>query len=175
MRRPSAFRVSTAVAVVATIVAVLAVMFPGLGFGLTTTTHGGTPSDVFMSTEPNCVDEPVGTEPRSLLPTTVIVGEELADLLVYFTTTSSGIGLDRELLLTLQVEGGGFFMSSPQWISHGNSPRTPHSTLTVMWSFPDVPFGQYTVQATARGEGANLQSCALSVFVMPLAPPLPIP
>lgn len=169
-----------AAAVLGAVVALLAVIaFPGLGIGQTVSSHGGTPSDVFMSTDAGVChgEDPVGTEPASLMPTTVDVAQESAGLLVYFTTTASGWALDTALVLHLQVEGGEFFMESPEWISHGGSPKNPHTTLTVMWSFPDVPSGQYTVQATANlvafqgtvgsGDGTNLQSCALSVFVMP--------
>lgn len=166
-------------AVGAALAVVVLVAFPGLGIGQPTGSHGGTPSDVFMNTDPGVCngEDQVRTDPVSLIPTAVSVGEPSADLLAYFTSTSSAFGLNTELNVALQVEGGEFFASSPNWIVHPGSSKTPHSTFTVMWTFPNVPSGDYTVEATAflaafqgtvgSGDGANLQSCALSVFVMP--------
>jgi hypothetical protein len=186
MRRMPAPRASAAVAVVAAVVAVLAVMFPGLGFGDTTTSHGGVPSDVFMSTDPGVcnpdVDTKIGTEPVSLLPTAVTVGGE-SHVVAYFTSTWSGFRTDTELVLRLQIsDGNEFFESSPDWSS---SPGSFHLSGTVMWTFEDIQPGTYSVNAAAflaasaaalnGNEGANLQSCALTVFVTPVAPPQPIP
>jgi hypothetical protein len=178
MRRPSVPRASTAVAIVATIVAVLAVMFPGLGIGATTTSHGLTPTDVFTSTDPEvCHVEKVGPQPVSLLPTEVHVGEESL-VVAYFTSTwSAPSGSPDELLLALKIGDD----SSPEWIANtgtGGSERNAHGVGTVMWSFPNIPAGDYTVEATAHiggapgtssQSGANLQACALTVFVSPRA------
>jgi len=184
MRRHSTPRPSAAVAVVVAVVAVLAVMFPGLGFGDTTTSHGRVPSDVFMSTDPGVCngDDPVRTEPASLLPTAVTVSGE-SHVVVYFTSTWSGFRTDTELVLRLEISGGNeFFESSPDWSS---SPGSVHLTGTVMWTFEDIQPGNYTVDAAAflaasaaalnGNEGVNLQSCALTVFVTPVTPPQPIP
>jgi hypothetical protein len=165
----------------ATLLAVVAL--PGLGFGETTTSHGLTPSDVYTSTDPGVChgDDKVGTEPVSLLPTAVQVGQE-SDLVVYFTSTwSTPSGSPTELLMDLQVEGGEFFEASPEWITNagtGLSEREAHGAGTVMWSFPNIAAGDYTVEATAhiagfsgtnRQSGANLQACALTVLVSPTA------
>jgi hypothetical protein len=184
MRRPSVPRASTAVAVVAAVVAVLAVMFPGLGFGQTSTSRGGTPSDVYTSTDPGvCHADKVGPDPVGLLPTAVQASQE-SNLVVYFTSTwSAPSGSPTELLLALQVEGGESFATSPEWIANtgtGGSERDAHGVGTVMWSFPHVAPGAYTVEATAHiaafpgtsgQSGANLQACALTVFVIPSVSP----
>jgi hypothetical protein len=78
-----------------------------------------------------------------------------------------------------EVGGAGFFESSPDFISGGGSQGfTIHTTDTVMWTFANVRAGDYVVDATARvagspgavysGDGANLQSCALTVIVTPV-------
>jgi hypothetical protein len=187
MRRLSVPRASTAVAIVATIVAVLAMMFPGLGIGATTTSHGLTPTDVFATNGPGVNNEPsvcnpgddkIGTQPVSVLPTAVHVAQDSL-LVAYFTSTwSASSAAPDELLLTLRIVDGD---SSPDWITNtgtGGSERTAHGVGTVMWSFPNVPAGDYTVEATAHLGGApgtsgqsgvNLQACSLTVFVSPTA------
>lgn len=108
--------------------------------------------------------------------------------MVSFTSTwSAPSGSPTELLLALQVEGGEFFEMSPEWIANtgtGGSERNAHGVGTVMWSFPHVAAGAYTVEATAHiaafpgtsgQSGANLQACALTVFVTPASPTTSIP
>jgi hypothetical protein len=165
------------------------VMFPGLGIGETTTSHGLTPTDVFSTNGPGVNNEPsvcnpdpdskIGTQPVSVLPTAVHVGQDSL-LVAYFTSTwSVPSGSLDELVLGLRIEGGD---SSPDSITHtGNG----HGVGTIMWSFPNVPAGDYTVEATAhlagapgtssKQSGVNLQACSLTVFVVPavLAPPTP--
>jgi hypothetical protein len=170
-------------AVLGGVVALLAVVaFPGLGVGAPTTSHGGSPSDVFMTTESESVcngDDKVRTDPVSLLPTAVSVGVD-SHVLAYFSSTWSGVGKETELVLKLQITGDGFFESSPEMITQGGSQGiTIHSLGTVMWTFEDIPAGDYTVEATAQlaaftgavksGDGANLQACALTAFVIPAA------
>jgi hypothetical protein len=94
-----------AAAVFGAVVALIAlVALPGLGIGETTTSHGLTPSDVFTSTEPgscNPSGEKIGSEPESVLPTAVHVGEESL-VVAYFTSTwSAPSGSPDELLLAL--------------------------------------------------------------------------
>jgi len=166
------------------VVVVLAVVaLPLLGIGQPFTNHGGPPQDVFMTqTDHVCNDDRVGTEPVSLLPTPVSVGE-LSHVLVYFTATIStggetgvaGIpGSDNEfpeVVLGLRIEGVEN-ASSGQWIEGGGR---GHSTVTVMWPFNHMPPGDYIVHANANmggrlngTNGANLQSCTLTAFVMPV-------
>jgi IPT/TIG domain len=147
-------------------------------------TPGGSSIEVFTSTDPGVChgNDKVGTEPVALLPTAVQVAQD-SDLVVYFTSTwSAPSGSPTELLLTLQIEGGEFFETSPEWIANtgtGGSERDAHGMGTVMWSFPHVATGDYTAEATAHiagfpgtsgQSGANLQACALTVFVIPVAP-----
>jgi hypothetical protein len=156
------------------------VAVPGLGIGETTTSHGMTPSDVYASTEPDVCngDDKVGTDPVALLPTAVEVGQE-SHVLVYFASMWSGFELDSVLVRRVEIfNGNGFFESSPDFdVNNGQV----HSSGTMMWTFEGIDPGTYTVQATAalfpeRGafvthgsSGANLQSCALTVFVNPAA------
>ncbi len=183
MRRLSASKASTAVAVVAAIVAVLAVMaFPGFSIGQTTTSHGGSPSDVFTNTEPEtCAEvDTFGTAP--ILPTEVSVAAT-SNLLVYFSSEWSGLQADTELLLGFLVnDDAGNFVTSPgfEW-GLSNNARL-HDSGTVMWSFDGVQPGTYVVLGDARtdpvpgprGGGntnnnphATLENCALTVFVIP--------
>jgi hypothetical protein len=170
-------------AVMGTVVALLAlVAFPGLGVGETITSHGGSPSDVFMSTGGDAVcngDDKVRVEPVSLMPTAVSVGTT-SHVLVYFSSTWSGAGKETEVVLRLQISGDDFFQTSPESISQGGSQGiTIHALGTVMWTFDDIPAGDYTVEATAQlaaftgavqsGDGANFQTCALTAFVIPVA------
>lgn len=191
MRRPSGFRASTAVAVVAAVVALLAVMFPGLGVGQTSTSHGVTPSDVYTTTGPPggeicAAVDTFGVPP--VLPTRVTVAVP-SNLLVYFTSEWSGLEANTELLLNFQVhdDAGNFLASTPFEWGVGSDPGI-HDSGTVMWSFDDVDPGAYNVFVDARtdpvpgphggGENTNnnptaaLENCALTVFVIPVAPPV---
>lgn len=180
MRRP---RASRAVAVVAAIVAVLAVMgFPGVSFGVPTTVHGVSPSDVFMNTEPEVCAE-VDLAGSGLMHTAVTFDQD-SHLLVYFTFEGSGFGTRTELLLGPEVadEAGDLFRGRPfEWGFVGNA-ASAHTSGTVMWTFEDVPAGSYFVSMTHRVEtipsglpggshpSAVLENCALTVFVIPVAP-----
>jgi hypothetical protein len=182
MRSLFARKASTAVAIVATTVAILAVMFPGLGFGDTATFHGGPPSGVFMSTEPgvcNGEDKVPNDPPVALLPTTVEVGVE-SHVLVYFGSMWSGLENDTKLVRKVEIfDADGFYENSPDF---GANNGQVHATGTLMWTFEDIDPGTYTVEATAAvypehgvfidhgsNRGANLQSCALTVFVIPVS------
>jgi hypothetical protein len=188
MRRPSVPRASTAVAVVAAVVAALAVMFPGLGFGQTSTSHGSTPSDVYTTTGPppgeicTYVDT-FGVAP--ILPTRVTVAVP-SNLLVYFTSEVSGLEADTELLLSFTVrdDAGNFVDGMGEW-GVSNDPRL-HDSKTIMWSFENVAPGTYDVFVDARTDpvpgpagggntnnnpSAALEQCALTVFVNPSVSP----
>jgi hypothetical protein len=183
-------KIATAVAVVASTVAVLGVMFPGLGFGETTTTHGLTPSDVYTTIEPEvCGDvDTFGVPP--VLPTRVTVAVP-SNLLVHYTSEWSGLEAGTELLLNFQVhdDGGNSVASTPFEWGVSNDPRL-HDSGTVMWSFDDVDPGAYDVFVDARTDpvpgapgggntnnnpSATLENCALTVFVIPVAAPPPVP
>jgi hypothetical protein len=189
MRRPSVPRASTAVAIVATIVAVLAVMFPGLGIGATTTSHGLTPTDVYTTVEPEpegscAVVDTFGTPP--VLPTQVTVSAT-SNLVVYFTSEWSGLSSDTELLIQFRIndEAGNFLTNTPfEWgVGNKGSLRT-HDSGTFMWTFQGIEPGTYTVFVDARTDpvpgppgggntnnnpSAGMGNCALTVFVSPTA------
>jgi len=179
MRRLSASRASTAVAVVAAIVAVLAVMgFPGLSFGQTTFSHGGSPSDVFMRVErfpQTCDPDGVPADSVTIMPLQVEV-EVRSHLLVYFSFEWSMLGSHEVGQVNPELDGAGADSLSR---STGN-PTGGHIGGTLMSSFPNVDPGTHTVDVFAAvgsvpGGGAhgrlfaNLESCVLTVFVIPVA------
>lgn len=184
MRRLSVPRASTAVAVVAAVVAVLAVMFPSLGFGQTTGVMGGSPSAVYMNKNPDfcaTVDNAGG----SVINQEVVVDAE-AHLLAYFTFEWGSLNerleglVDIALLASDETVVG----DSQEWGFPGT--RIQRTSGTVMWSFEDVPPGTYTVHGAARVDAARaglpvselsagLEECALTVFVIPAAIPPPTP
>jgi hypothetical protein len=189
MRRLRAFRASTSVALVATIVAILAVMFPGLGIGETTTSHGVMPSDVFGSTETEiCADvDTFGRAP--IMPTEVSVSET-SNLLVYFTSEWSGLNTDTELLVTFRVNDGAGEVASTGFEWGLSNSGQGHESGTFMWTFDGIDPGVYSVFADARTDpvpgprgGGNtnnnpsavMENCAMTVFVVPTAisPPTP--
>jgi hypothetical protein len=171
------------VAAVATIIAVLAVVFPGVGIGVPTTTHGGPPSDVFANTEPEICAEGVDVNGFAFLPTAVSFGED-SNLLASFTFEYSGPDPRTELLIAFEItdEGGNFpaIVATPfEWGMPGAPTAVQHSTATTAWSFASLPAGDYLVWASARvdpyppgpgGKGnpsATLENCALTVSVIP--------
>jgi hypothetical protein len=172
--RLAAARSSTTVAVVAAIVAVLAVAVPGVGIADPTTTQGGPPSDVFMTkTSKKCAA--VDATGVTLMPTAVSFDVD-SHLLVYFTSEWGGLDAREEGLLGFElVDGSGdVFRSTPfEWGVAGS--RITRTNATVMWSFKDVPAGDYTVRMGARTEpdsdDSSLNDCALTVFVIPAAIP----
>jgi hypothetical protein len=163
-------------AILFVVIAVLALLaLPSLGIGQTNT-HGGAPSDVFMTNqlEGTCNVEEVKKHAVDLLPTAVSVAEQ-SHVLAYFTATLSHYERQAALLLELRIAPAGLapIASSQQWIERGGR---GHSTVTVMWQFADIAPGDYTVALNTHmgtplygGGGANLQACALTVFVMPVA------
>lgn len=179
MRRPTASRTSTAVAVVAAVVAVLAVM-GGIGIGQTISSHGGTPSDVYMWTQAEpCAQVPAdGTDAFQQQ-------FEVADpshVLAYFTFEWAGLNAREFGLLNLLLDGssGGL----PGNYEYRLQDRRFDPNGTVMWSFPDVPSGAHTVAVYAAVDDvdpipgavgqdsdlfAELENCALTVFVIPVA------
>jgi hypothetical protein len=172
-------------ALLAGIVVLLGVMaVPGLGLGETSTSHGGTPSEVYTSTEPEgCAEvDTFGTPP--ILPTEVSVAQT-SNLLVSFSSEWAGLQADAELLLSFRVndDEGSFVVGTPFEWGVTNNPRT-HNSGTMMWSFDDVQPGVYVVLGDARTDpvpgpagggnthnnpSAAMGNCALAVFVIPVA------
>ena len=188
MRRPSVPRASTAIAVVAAIVAVLAVMFPGLGFGQTSGSHGGVPSDVYMQTQDSsedvfCADVPadgVTAMPQQF---------ELAGtshVLAYFTFEWEGLDAREFGVLHLELDGVPSTTSEYEFTApHAMFKSNETVNGTVMWSFSNVAPGTHTVAVYAAVDDldplpgatgqdsdlfANLGNCALTVIVTPAAP-----
>jgi hypothetical protein len=173
MRRLSASRASTAVAVVAAIVAVLAVMFPGLGFGQTTSSHGGSPSDVYTQTDPNtCLA--AGRNGQTAMEQFFDLAAE-SHVVVYFTSEWARLNIRQEGHISMGLDG------RPEtevpfegWRFSGTvSTRT---SGTVMWTFDNVAPGHHRVNVFGRvssagdtNTSADLNACALTVFVTPVA------
>jgi len=184
MRRLAVSRASTAVAVVAVLVAVLAVMvFPGLSFGQTNGIHGGSPSDVFMRSErfpETCDPDGVPVDGVRIMPLQVEV-EVPSHLLAYFSFDWSGLE-SHESGQVNPVLGGAELDAFPSRYT-GNATGA-HMGETVMSSFPNVGPGTHTVDVSASvaaigppfpGGGvrgrlfATLESCVLTVIVIPVA------
>lgn len=158
-----------AVAVVTTTIAVLAVM-TSVGVGVPRSSKGGTPTAVFMTTDSDvCHEGSIGRRHKSLLPTAVEV-TETSHLLMYFTGVWSGIDAKTALLTDLWLANADLTRQSGGFIDSGGP---THHFGTMMWTFRNVPAGSYNAEVAARvspGDGrATMQSCALTVFVMPVA------
>ena len=176
MRRTDPF----AWAVLALVAAVLVLVIPGLVVGAPTTSHGGTPSDVFSTTEPAICAE-VNVDGVSAMPTAVTV-DTTSHLLVSFSAERSGIEGNNELLVEIDIlnTSGGPVESTPFEWGFSRTFKT-HESGTVEWTFDDVAAGTYTVQVGARtdpappGPGGSgdptsvLENCALTVLVNPIA------
>jgi len=173
MRRLSASRASTAVVVVAAIVAVLAVMFPGLGFGQSTFSHGGSPSDVYMQTDPNtCLN--AGPNGQTAMEQFFDLGAE-SHVVVYFTSEWARLNTHERGHISMGLDGGPE-VPVEGWRFSGTV--SSHTSGTVMWTFDNVAPGHHRVNVFARvasiqhdaeERSADLNSCALTVFVMPVA------
>jgi hypothetical protein len=164
------------VAIAAAIVAVVAVMVPGIGIGLPTTSHGGSPSDVYSTTEPEicAATDPFG----AITMVTEVSVPATSNLLVYFSAEWSGLKPSAELLLKFVVnDDAGFVVETPFEWGLSNNPRT-HDSGTVMWSFDGVDSGVYDVLVDTRTDVAGpqvgnasavLENCALTAMVIPVA------
>ena len=157
-------------------VAVLTVMaLPVAGIGQPTSSHGGAPSDVFMSTHSKkCVS--VGRLGSTAMPTAIAVGAD-SHLIVNFTSEWGGLDQDAEGLLGLAlIDAAGKVVKATKHAWSVAGAQATRTSASVMWTFKNVHAGDYTVQAFARVElpphtrsGASLNDCALTVFVAPAA------
>ena len=173
MRRLTASKAWAAVAVVAAIVAVLAVMFPGLGFGQTTSSHGGSPSDVYTQTNPNtCLA--AGPNGQTAMEQFFDLGAE-SHVVVYFTSEWARLNTHEVGHLSMGLDGRPEVPSEP-WRFSGTV--STHTSGTVMWTFDNVASGHHRVnvlafvsfmQGAAGTPSADLNGCALTVFVTPVA------
>lgn len=169
----------TVMFVALSVVAIVAI--PVVGLGQTTTFHGGSPSDIFTTTDPGiCADvDTFGEAP--ILPTDVTV-PPASNLLVTFSWEMSGLESDTELLISFTiVDGDGEFVAGMGEWGVSNDPRL-HDSKSVMWSFDGVAAGEYDVFVDARTDpvpgprgGGNtnnnprafLEHCALAVVIVP--------
>ena len=159
--------------------AALVLAIPVIVVGAPTTSHGGTPSDVYTTTEPqHCAV--VDVDGVSAMPTAVTV-DGTSNLLVSFSAEKSGIHGNDELLVTIDVfQNGTFLEGTPFEWGFGRTFKT-HESGSVEWTFDSVAPGTYTVQVGARmdpappgpkGEGhpvAVMENCSLRVIVSPIA------
>lgn len=172
MRRLTVPRPSTAIALVASTVAVIAVMFPGIGFGETSSVVGGPPSNVFMQRDPGMCAMVDSTQ--TAVFTMDITLDAPSHLLLYFTAEWGALNSREEGLLNPSLD----FDPPLEWGVSGHT--IPRTTSTVMWSWDDVPAGTHNVGVGARVEASpdpsrppgvqpssGLNECALTVFVIP--------
>jgi hypothetical protein len=183
LRRLTASRTPTAVAVAATIVAVLAVMLPGLGFGQVPGIQGGSPTVVYMNKNQQfcaTVDSFGGAVIRQ-----DVTLEADSHLMVLYTFEWGGLNerLEGHADIALLAPDGTVVDGSNEWSFPGG--KTGRLSSTVHWSFENVPTGSYEVYGAARVDAApggtphvlkaDLSKCALTVFVIPpgVSPPTP--
>jgi len=173
MSRLTASRAWTAVAVVAAIVAVLAAMFPGLGLGQTTSSHGGSPSDVYAQTDPNtCLA--AGFHGQTAMEQFFDVGAK-SHVVVYFTFEWARLNTHEAGHISMSLDGGSE-VPVEGWRSSGTV--SSQTSGTVMWTFDHVAPGHHRVNVFGRvafiagdvdKSFADLNSCSLTVFVTPVA------
>ena len=180
MMRPDIPRTSTAIALVASIVAVVALMFPGVGFGQTTSSHGGSPSDVYSQSNPEDSCARLSFHGQTAMEQTFTLDAE-SNVLVYF---SFEVGLPdprEEAEISFGLDG----ISpppEPEWGVAGPASTNvkrfgTRQSSTLMWTFDHVASGDHRVEAFARVGGpasipnptADLNGCALTVIVIPVA------
>jgi hypothetical protein len=158
---------------VAAVLAVLALAV-GVGIGQPVSSHGGTPSDVFMKTQPApeaCVED-VNPDSVTAFPLQIQVAAT-SHVLGYFTFEWNGLERGETGQLNLVLDGTG---SDSQYdYARTKAPINPNGT--VMWSFPNVAPGTHTLAVFAwidQTSGnpdllAGLENCSLTAFVMPVA------
>jgi hypothetical protein len=154
-----------------------AVTLPIIAIGQPIISHGGPPSDVYtnvLSADVCNGGDPVRRTPVRMLPTPVNLAAE-SHVVAYFTSTLSRKRFPgNEASLLIRLSKPGLVGQSPPWIERVDP---GHSTVTVMWTFENMPSGNYTIRAIASvpglGQdepGVNLQSCAFTVLVTPVVP-----
>ena len=168
-----------ALAAIGAVVAGLVLGVPTLVVGAPTTSHGGTPSDVYSTTEPE-ICAVVNVDGVSALPTVVTV-DSTSHLLVSFSSERSGIRGNNELLVRIDIlQNGTFVEGTPFDWGFGRTFKT-HESGSVGWTFDNIAAGTYTVQVGANmdpappgpgGEGhptATVENCSLTAVVNPVA------
>jgi hypothetical protein len=156
------------------------VVLPGVGIGDPTVSHGGSPSDVYMRTEP--APEPCAEVPAdgmTAFPQEIEV-QVPSHVTAYFTFEWSGLDAREVGLLNVVLDDVG---PGPNYEYTPTASRA-NPNGTVSWSYPNVQPGMHTVGVYAAvddldrlpgGTGqdgelfAALENCALTVFVVPVA------
>lgn len=165
------------VAVGLTVAAVLMVIVvPGVGIGAPTTSHGGSPSDVYMKTQPApeaCVED-INPDSVTAFPLEIDV-PVTSHVLASFTFEWTGLQRAEAGLLNLVLDGTG---SGSQYDFAKTRARI-NPNGTVMWSFPNVAPGTHTLAVFAWIDQtgsigtpdlvAGLENCSLTAFVIPPA------
>lgn len=177
MKSPSPSRAVMAGALLGSIVTAVAVMaLPGVGIGQPTTSHGGSPTDVYMKTQPapQACAEDINPDSRVAFPLEI---EVAVTSHVSASFTFEWTGLDRGEVggLNLILEGAG---SSEQY-DYAKAKARVNPNGTVTWSFPNVAPGTHTVavftvvnRIGSIGDPdleAGLENCSLTVSVAPVA------
>lgn len=175
MRGLPASRASTAVAVLAAIVAVLAVMFPGPGFGQTAFSHGGPPSDVYTRTHPGDICAELGFNTVTAMQQDFTLDVE-SNVLFYFTFELGALSAHETVNVEPGLDGIG---AGNEWLLGGPANASTGifgtgTSGTLMWSFDHVAPGDHDVEMFARVAGgdnpsADMNECAFTVFVIPVA------
>jgi hypothetical protein len=178
MSKRSVPRFSTAVSALAVAVAIVAVIFPGVGFGQTNSGHGTSLSDVYTQTfdDDYCGNATLDQNGQS------IMGQEFSldaksNVVVYFTFQFGFETPRQEGLMSFGLDGAS---TNKEWgvAAPGSSTAQSFSvrqSTTLMWSFDNVAPGEHSVQAFARVStgSAGMSGCALTVLVSPVAAPSP--
>lgn len=152
------------------------VALPIVAAGVVRTVHGEGATDTYMTIDPSWRCANVTRGGVNPLPTAVNVAQT-SHLLVTFTGEWAGLGQGAEGLLGFgidDVRGGEFYRAfTPfEWGEAGHEGL--HVTQSAMWTFKNVPAGDYTAMVSARVGGTGTKSavlgnCAFAVSVMPAA------
>ena len=180
MRRGSIPRTVRPAAFGAIVTLLALVVLPGVGIGNPTVSHGGSPSDVYMRTEP--APEPCAEVPAdgmTAFPQEIEV-QVPSHVTAHFTFEWSGLDAREVGLLNVVLDDVG---PGPNYEYTPTASRA-NPNGTVSWSYPNVQPGMHTVGVYAAvddldrlpgGTGqdgelfAALENCALTVFVVPVA------
>jgi hypothetical protein len=147
---------------------------PRLGFGQSTFSHGGSPSDVYMQTTPDpnntCLN--AGHNGQTAMQQFFDLGAE-SHVVVYFTFEWALLSLRERGHISMGLEGPE--VPAEGWRFSGTV--SSHTSGTVMWTFDNVAaahhrfdvFARVASQGDTEDGAADLNACALTVFVMPVA------
>ncbi len=174
MSRLSVPRFSTAAGVVAVVVAILAVIFPGVGFGQTNSGHGASPTDVYTQTfdDDFCGNTTLNQNGQTIMDQEFTLEAE-SNVVVYFMFQFGFHTPRQEGLMSFGLDGAS---TNKEWGVAAPGSTTAQffsvrQSTTLMWSFDNVAPGDHSVQAFARVStgSAGMSGCALTVLVSPVA------